>query len=225
MKTLKIILMVLLVGFFLSFSASASTEVNMDFSISINCGGLTTEVVFEPWTPGIPGDGFMMSYRGRDYFLQEGQSLRLPNNKFHLLYVSRAYMTSEGLVVGNGQSITLNSGKEEARTKQNLNLPLIKKAPKGWMLAPKIYADFSFKKIKITPYIYGGPPVAFSRVEAVFSGYPESVFTRMVSYPEDWEIADIPRGYSLFKVALIFDDTANNRIIKGESSSLNFIME
>lgn len=180
-------------------------------------------IALDPWSSGVKGDGFIVSYNNIDYFLPEGDRLFLRSDRQYVLFFSRAFMTEKGIVQGSGEMVRINID-ELADYYDTLNLKSPVGGYYGWLLPPAISANFQNGTILVSPFHYQSPPTHYDDMEIEFSGFvrvnvaPAYIYTM----PEKSEM-QIPSGqYIAVSARGRIKDMANNRMLVSRSGYMEF---
>lgn len=180
-------------------------------------------IAFEPWSSGVKGDGFIVSYNNIDYFLPEGDRLFLRSDRQYVLFFSRAFMTEKGIVQGSGEMVRINID-ELSDYYDTLNLKPPVGGYYGLLIPPAISANFQNGTILVSPFHYQSPPIHYDDMEIEFSGFiranvaPAYIYTM----PEESEV-QIPAGqYIAVSARGRIKDVANNRVLVSRPGYMEF---
>lgn len=220
----KILGVVICLSFFLMVLGvghlAAATIVGMDFTSSTSVLNGKNVVTFEPWTPGIRGDGFIVNYQNKEYFLPEDKRLVLPTDKYYQLVVSRAYRTGRGIVSGDGQTMSLNAQADEI---WGDTLPLSPAQVYGWMSSVRVIPNFSQGNFYIDPDAYMLPPAKFDDIEVEFGGSSQSGVEPKIFRIQEAGSVEIPASnYAYCRAVARVIDKAHGRIIEGSAGFVSF---
>lgn len=185
-----------------------------------------TMLYFQPFSFGVEGDGYIIAYNGKKYFLAEGEAVNLKSNQRYYLTVFRVFSTSKGLIVTNTSDIEVGAGYNNVESDQ-LDLA---EAPEvnGWLLKPRVIPNFRDGNIRISTYYYQGPPSSADEVEVVFNSFIRAGAEPIYEYSAvsegktvDFRLPD-DNVYTEVIATLLLNDTLHGRTIVSEQSWMEF---
>jgi hypothetical protein len=158
---------------------------SFEYAVSADSSG-NVIISFLPETNGMEGDGYVISYFDNNpyislYFLPEGNSLILPNDKYYHFMIGRAYKTKKGMVVGNYQDFRVNLGQKEILV-EDLNLKKLDEIY-SYIAKVNIVANYPKKNLHIFPfqfpdYTKESYPHHYDWVEVELKGVGKGVTTK-----------------------------------------------
>ena len=197
---------------------------SFSFEISHNQSGVEI-ILISHSESSVSGDGFLIKYNQKYYFLPEGRRLFLENGKYYDIVISRIFKTDRWMVIGDRfEYLKINLGIQD----YSHILPL--DSVQGeimYMAEPVFSASIGEHSFKInSPTVQGGaPPNHHDVAEVVASGGYHEAIPPLKGYFESGEIsidANLLEGYDYLSARFGIIDNQNGRIISSRISSFKF---
>lgn len=189
----------------------------------------------KPESAGVAGDGFLIGYDGKAYFLAEGQTdIRLSRDRRYRLHIQRLLLVNNERIIdtfgANDREVEINPGKApRIPDPEGLKLPTFEgKYIYRWLSAPRPIVDFKTGGFRASTSIYQGPPVHVDMIEAEFRAFIRTGITPvrvMVPLLEGMAVTGSfqePSGaaYTELRLRAHIHDRANLRTIVSEWSDM-----